>query len=49
MQIVNAFGMMHTRKQKSGNKDKTFQIIVFVTAVLNLIHSLVDLVNKLVE
>ena len=37
------------RKKKNGNKEKALQTIVFVTAVLNLIRSLVDLIDRLIE
>ena len=35
------------RKKKNGNKDTTLQIIVFVTAILNLIQAVVDLIKRL--
>lgn len=35
------------RKKKNGNKDKTLQIIVLITAILNLVKSLVDLIDRL--
>lgn len=35
------------RKKKNGNKDKTLQIIVFATAIVNLIKSLIDLIERL--
>lgn len=34
------------RKKKNGNKDKTLQIIVFVTAILNLVKVLIDLIKN---
>lgn len=37
------------RKKKSGDKDKALQTIVFVTAVLNLVKALVDLIVRLTE
>lgn len=37
------------RKKKSGNKDKTLQAIVLITAILNLVKSLVDLIERLTE
>ena len=37
------------RKKKNGNKDKTLQILVLVTAILNLVKSLIDLISKLTE
>lgn len=38
-----------SKTKKSGNQDKTLKIIVLVTAVLNLIRSIVDIINKLIE
>ena len=35
------------RQKKNGNKDTTLQIIVFVTAILNLIRSVIDLIKNL--
>ena len=35
------------RQKKNGNKDTTVQIIVFVTAILNLIQSVIDLIKRL--
>ena len=35
------------KKKKNGNKDTTLQIIVFVTAILNLIRSVIDLIKNL--
>lgn len=37
------------RQKKKGDQDKTLKIIVMVTAILNLIRSLVDIINKLLE
>ena len=37
------------RKKKSGNKDKTLQIIVFATAILNLVKALIDLIIRLTK
>lgn len=37
------------RKKKNGDKDKTLQAIVFITAVLNLVKALIDLIGKLTE
>lgn len=37
------------RQKKNGNKDKTLQTLVFVTAVLNLIKAIVDLIGKMLE
>lgn len=37
------------RKKKNGNKDKTLQIIVLITAILNLVKALIDLIGRLTE
>lgn len=37
------------RKKKKGNQDTALQTIVMVTAILNLIRVLIDLVNRLLE
>lgn len=37
------------RPKKKGDQDKTLKILVLVTAILNLIKSLVDIINKLLE
>ena len=37
------------RQKKKGNQDKTLKNLVLVTAILNLIRSLIDLINKLLE
>ena len=37
------------RKNKNGNKDQTLKILVFVTAILNLVNALIDLISKLTE
>ena len=34
-------------KKKSGNKDSTIHTIVFVTAILNLVKSILDIIEKL--
>ena len=41
--------MSNRRQKKSGNKDKTLTIIVFITAILNLIKAVYDIVEKLLE
>lgn len=38
-----------TRKKKSGNKDKALQAIVLITAILELVGALIDLIGKLTE
>ena len=35
------------RKKKNGNKDNALQAIVLITAILNLVKSLVDLIERL--
>ena len=35
------------RKKKNGNQNTTLQIIVLVTAILNLIRAVVDLIDNL--
>lgn len=40
---------MGRKNKRSGNKDKTLQIIVLVTAILNLVNVLIDIVRKLTE
>ena len=37
------------KKKKNGNQDKTLQIIILVTAILNLIKSISDLMQKFIE
>ena len=34
-------------KKKSGNQDKTVKIIILITAILNLIKALIDLIRYL--
>lgn len=36
-------------KKKSGNEDRTVKYIVLVTAILNLIKTLIDLISELIE
>lgn len=36
-----------SKRKKSGNQDNTVKYIVLVTAILNLIRSLVDIIQKL--
>ena len=38
-----------SRDKKRGDKDKALQTIVFITAILNLVKSLVDLIVRLTE
>lgn len=37
------------RQKKKGGQDKTLKTLVLVTTILNLIRSLIDLINKLLE
>lgn len=38
-----------SRKRKSGTQDETPSKLILITAILNLIQALLDLVNKLLE
>lgn len=37
------------RQKKKGSQDKTLKTLILATAILNLIKSLIDLINKLLE
>ena len=37
------------RQKKNGNQDKALKTIVLVTAILNLIRAIADLVERLLE
>lgn len=37
------------RRKKKGDQDKTLKSLILVTTVLNLIRSIIDLINKLLE
>ena len=37
------------RQKKNGNQNKTLQTLVLVTAILNLIKAIVDLIGKFLE
>lgn len=37
------------RKKKNGNENNTLQIIVLITAILNLVRTLIELIGKLTE
>ena len=37
------------RQKKKGDQDKTVKSFILITAILNLIRSLIDLINKLLE
>lgn len=36
-------------KKKSGKQDNQFQTIVLLTAILNLVKALIDLISRLTE
>lgn len=36
-------------KKKSGKQDKALQTIVLLTAILNLIRAIADLISRLIE
>ena len=38
-----------SKKKKNGNQDKTLKILILITAILNLIKSAVDLIQKFLE
>lgn len=40
--------MNRNRHKKSGNENKTLEIIVFITAVLNLIDVIIDIIKKMI-
>ena len=37
------------KKKKSGNEDERVKTLIFVTAILNLVKALIDLIGKLTE
>lgn len=37
------------RQKKKGSQDKTLKTLILATAILNLIKSLIDLINKFLE
>ena len=37
------------RKKKNGNQNKSLEILVLITAILNLIKALVDIIGKFLE
>lgn len=41
--------MSKERKNKSGSEDRAIKIVIFATAILNLIKALVDLISRLIE
>lgn len=36
-------------KKKGGNQDKALKTIILITAILNLVKTLIDLISKLTE
>ncbi len=36
-------------KKRNGKQDTTLQIVVLLTAILNLIKALIDLINRLIS
>ena len=38
-----------SRKKKNGKQDTTVKIVVLLTAILNLIKALIDLINRLIS
>ena len=37
------------RQKKNGNQDRTLHILVLVTAILNLVRAIIDIIEKLLE
>lgn len=35
--------------KKGGNQDKALQAVILITAILNLVKSLIDLIGRLIE
>ena len=40
---------MKKRRKKNGNQDDIIKLIILITAILNLIATLVELVHKILE
>ena len=38
-----------SKKKKNGNQEKTLTVLVLVTAILNLIKAIIDLIEKFLE
>lgn len=38
-----------SKGKKNGNEDQTTKILILVTAILNLVKALIDLISKLTE
>ena len=47
--VINEEVNKMNRSKKNGDKDKALQSIVFITALLNLVKALIDLVVRLTE
>ena len=43
------FFKMLIKQKKSGNQEKTLKILILITAILNLIKSVTDLIQKFLE
>ena len=41
--------MSKKKQKKNGNQDKTLKIIILITALVNLIKSIADLIQKFLE
>lgn len=41
--------MSKKKPKKNGDQDKTLKILLLITAILNLIKSAVDLIQKFIE
>ena len=41
--------MSKKNPKKNGNQDKTLKTLILITAILNLIKSVVDLIQKFLE
>lgn len=41
--------MSKKKPKKNGNQDKTLKILILITAILNLIKSATDLIQKFLE
>ena len=37
------------KAKKSGNQDKALQAMILITAILNLVKALIDLIRRLIE
>ena len=41
--------MAKKKAKKSSSKDKTLEKLALATAIINLIHALIDMINNLLE